>query len=59
MRNAIWSNVYLYKPSGTYGLWSPIDTYRANIKGRTQGFCDSVTVNSYTPWYQDNVSIHY
>ncbi|MCT4509038.1 MAG: hypothetical protein N4A48_09825 [Tepidibacter sp.] len=57
VHNAEWSNVYLYSPS-SYHEWTNRYTSEAGY-GTTQEHADTVTVNSCSEWYEDDVDIDY
>lgn len=59
MRNASFSDAYLYTASGSYSKTNTTNT-QASYRGLLQfGTKQLATVNSYTPWYAENISISF
>lgn len=58
LRDAKWSNVYLYNNTWN-GLWDSTRTASAYRMGKDTSFINSITVKSYTAWYQDVIDINY
>ncbi len=57
LHSAIWENVYIYSPSG-YWQWGKSQTDFAGKSGNSIAV-NKVTVNSYSEYYKDNISINY
>lgn len=58
MANARFSNAYIYSPSG-YWPWGINQTNDAYRKAPTLAQLATVTVNSYTKWNAENISIRF
>jgi len=56
--NAIFSNSYIYKP-GAYYQWGTSQTDKAYKCGPTSSSLNTIHLNSYNKWYEENVSIRY
>lgn len=57
IENVKWNNVYLYSPVG-YWPWNCTRTANAG-KYYKDVHWDKIIVNSYSPWTDDDISIHY
>ncbi len=57
IRNACWSNVYLYGTSD-YSKWTSSQTKEAGY-GTTRDHARTITVNSCSKWYEDDIDINY
>lgn len=58
MSNAKFSQAYLYKP-GSYTRWETSPTSDAYKQAPIVNQLETVTLNSYRKWYEDNVTIHF
>lgn len=60
MRNAQFSNAYIYASSGySQTVASNTEANRRGVFGTNSTNRNQVTVNSYSPWYAENVSINF
>ncbi|MFA4869669.1 MAG: hypothetical protein WC623_15800 [Pedobacter sp.] len=55
--NAKWDSVYIYNNSN-YSLWQCANTAEAG-KANNSSHWSKISVNSYTSWYSDDISISY
>lgn len=58
MQNARFSQSWLYNNRGNW-RWEPLRTNDAYREGPTRDGCNTVTVNRFYPWYQDDISIRF
>ncbi|KKM09020.1 hypothetical protein SY88_21550 [Clostridiales bacterium PH28_bin88] len=56
--NAIFSNAYIYSTGG-YWQWGTTQTNDAYIKAPTTSQLSAITVNSYSKWYAENISMRW
>jgi len=56
--NAAFSNSYIYS-SGGYWQWGTTHTNDAYIQAPTTSKLATISVNSYSKWYAENISMHY
>lgn len=54
--NSIFSQAYIYSPSGYY-TWGTSQTSTAERRAPYQRQLNTITVNSYTKWNSENISI--
>lgn len=57
-KNAKFSNSYIYNPKG-YWQWGTTQTNDAFIKAPTQNKLSTITVNSYSKWYEEDITMRY
>lgn len=56
--NAIFSNSYIYS-SGGYWQWGTAQTNDAYIQAPSTSKLATITVNSYSKWYAENITMRY